>query len=422
MIKNLLKRLFRPFFRNYHLTQWAKTITSSRRERKGIVSDYKRLYKIKGLTTDEYRDFEFDKQSEEFRQSFLGLNEQRFYLDYLNPVKYCSLARNKFMTHKMLEDTGVRTSVLYCYYKPEGNVFSSDMIANNVQAVCRILKQKNVSQCVVKTTESSHGDNVYVVNQIDYEENDCTFILYNGEKVRLSKLLGLNPMIFESVIKQTSQFAAFNPSSVNTVRFMTALYPDGKARLVCNFIKIGRAGHCVDNAGKGGNVDGHIDNETGVLKDMIEFHGWRQTQAITHHPDSGALLEGVKIDNWKDIVAQVLHFQECFPYCKVAGWDIAITDQGPIVIEVNDFWDRTGQLFIRRGWRNEIRECYFAWREYWYNMRNGEDITNNTIKPSSNSKGNDLQILQTKEGKEYRKFRLPNALKHSHLIRIASHE
>ena len=57
MIKNLLKRLFRPFFRNYHLTQWAKTITSSRRERKCIVSDYKRLYKIKGLTTDEYRDF-----------------------------------------------------------------------------------------------------------------------------------------------------------------------------------------------------------------------------------------------------------------------------------------------------------------------------------------------------------------------------
>jgi hypothetical protein len=95
---------------------------------------------------------------------------------------------------------------------------------------------------------------------------------------------------------------------------------------------------------------------------VTEFNGWRKTKVITHHPDSGALLEGVKIDDWENIVAQVLHFQECFPYVKAAGWDIAITDDGPVVIEVNDFWDRTGQYFIHRGWRNEIRDCYLAWK------------------------------------------------------------
>ena len=68
------------------------------------------------------------------------------------------------------------------------------------------------------------------------------------------------------------------------------------------------------------------------------------------------------IENWDSIKKQVLQFQEAFPFCKAAGWDIAITDEGPVVIEVNDFWDRTGQYFIRRGWRNEIRDCYFAWK------------------------------------------------------------
>ena len=327
-----------------------------------VFFDYLSLYRKKGLTHEEYKDFEFEKQSDEFRQTFLGLNEQRYYLDYLNPIKYYSLARNKYLTHKILENTGVRKAELYCYYQPEGKVIASDEIANNTQDVYRILKKKHVAQCVVKTTESSHGDNVYVVNHIDYGNDDCIITLFNNEIVKFSDIIGETPLIFESVIRQTAQFASFNESSVNTIRFMTVLYPDNKARLAGIWMKFGRAGRCVDNAGSGGNVDACVDMTEGEIKYVTEFNGWRNVKAISHHPDTGTLLEGVKIEKWNDIVEQVLHFQECFPYCKAAGWDIAITDEGPIVIEVNDFWDRTGQFFIRRGWRNEIRDCYLAWK------------------------------------------------------------
>lgn len=59
-----------------------------------------------------------------------------------------------------------------------------------------------------------------------------------------------------------------------------------------------------------------------------------------------------------------MRFPAAFPFLKAVGWDIAVTEKGPVVIEINDFWDRTGQLFIKRGWRKEIRECYSAWSEY----------------------------------------------------------
>lgn len=328
-----------------------------------VFFDYLKLYNQKGLTQNEYRDFEFEKQPEKFRQTFLGLNEQRYYLDYLNPIKYYSLARNKYLTHKILENTGVRKAELYCYYQPEGKVIGSHEIANNTNDVYRILKEKQVVQCVIKTTESSHGDNVYVVNHIDYGNDDCIMTLFNNEIIKLSDIVGNSPLIFEGVIKQTAQFSAFNTSSVNTIRFMTVLYPDGKARMAGIWMKFGRAGRCVDNAGSGGNIDACVDMTNGEIKYVTEFNGWRNTKVVTHHPDSGALLEGVKIDDWDNIVAQVLHFQECFPYIKAAGWDIAITDEGPVVIEVNDFWDRTGQFFIHQGWRNEIRDCYLAWKK-----------------------------------------------------------
>ena len=346
---------------NVSVRSWAQSHWQDKSVQKKVLGDYLHLYKTKGLSMDEYYDFEFEKRSEEFRKSFLGLNEQRYYLDVLNPIKHYSFARNKFAAHKMFENTGIRTSELYCYYEPCGRVVDSSDIATNVLDVVRILKTKGVSQCVIKATEESHGDNVVVVKEVRYLENDCELLLFDGSVEKLSNVLSNNPRIFESVIKQTPQLASFNESSVNTIRFMTTLYPDGSARIIATFIKIGRAGKCVDNAGGGGNVDVCVDVETGEVKYAIQYDGWRNIKEVEKHPDSGNQLNGVIIENWEAIKAEVIKFQQAFPWCKAAGWDIAITDEGPVVVEVNDFWDRTGQYFIRRGWRNEIRGCFTAW-------------------------------------------------------------
>lgn len=341
---------------------WHKYPADVRRQR---MKDYLSLFEAKGLTTDEYYDFEFEKREDEFRNTFLGLNEQRYYLSYLNPLRYYSLARNKYLAHKMLEDTGVCMSKLFCYYQPEARYIASEEKASDISGVLQILKTKGVSQCVIKTTESSHGDNVWVINDIEYKDNDAVLTRFDGQTLLLSSILSNEALIFESVVRQTKQFAAFNESSVNTVRFMTLLYPDGSAKIIATFIKIGRAGRCVDNAGGGGNVDVCVDTETGEIKYAIQFDGWRNIKEIDVHPDSGNQLNGVIIDNWQAIKEEVKRFQLAFPYCKAVGWDIAITEEGPVVIEANDFWDRTGQYFIRRGWRNEIRDCYVAWKKCW---------------------------------------------------------
>lgn len=362
ILKIIAKKLFQPALEQRRLMRWTMSFATSKVERKRIVADYKSLYKQKGITTDEYYEFEFEKRDESFRKSFLGLNEQRFYLDYLNPVRYYSLARNKYMAHRMLENTGVRKSELYCYYMPEARYIKSSVNASDLAGVLHILKEKKVQSCVIKTTESSHGDNVWVMKAMTYQENDASLTRFDGKIIRLSEFLGKEPLIFESVVKQTKQFSDFNDSSVNTVRFMSTLWPDGSVKIVATFIKIGRIGKCVDNAGNGGNVDVCVDTETGRLENAFQYDGKRKLKEIEKHPDSGIQLSGVLIENWQTIKEEVKKFQQAFPYCKAAGWDIAITDDGPVVIEVNDFWDRTGQLFIQRGWRNEIRDCYMAWK------------------------------------------------------------
>lgn len=335
-------------------------------ERIKILFDYLYLRITRGLNMDEYYEFEFEKRSKEFRDSFLGWAEQGFYLRVLNPIKYYTLARNKYLAHRMLENVGVRKTPLYCYYQTEGKVFDCENIASDIKDVIRILKNKNVRQCVIKETETSHGEGVIVVKDIEYLGQDCKLYYFNGKDELLSNVLGRHPLLFEGLVQQTGQFSQMNESSVNTIRFMTTLYPDGEARIIATFIKIGRAGKCVDNAGDGGNVDVCVDTETGKIKYAIQYDGWRKIKDIECHPDSGNQLNGIVIENWEKIKAEVIKFQQAFPYCKAAGWDIAITDEGPVVIEVNDSWDRTGQYFIRRGWKNEIKDCYKAWRQVGY--------------------------------------------------------
>jgi len=325
-----------------------------------------RLIEVRGFTLPEIFENEIDLHGEEYQDSFLNLKEQRHFLKLLNPKKYFSLARNKYLTHILLDSLGIGDkSHLYLYYNPELLPSKNNRTANNHNTVMALLRSENVNSCVIKTTEDSHGDNVRVVKAIIDRDSDMQLILHDGNKVLLSEILGKEPLIFENIIRQTHQLSSFNPSSVNTIRFMTTLYPSNKAKIIACFIKIGRAGACVDNAGNGGNVDAGVDIETGRLYNTICFNGWRQSIKITDHPDTGVKVEGMIIDNWEKIKQKVCDFQEKLPFIKAAGWDIAITDDGPKIIEVNDMWDRTGQIFIGRGWKNEIRDCYNAWVKYY---------------------------------------------------------
>ena len=334
-------------------------------QRLHIFLDYLRLYRTKRLTTEEYYEFNFEKKDSDYRNSFLGSVEQGLYLLKLNPVRYYSLARNKYLAHLALEASGIPMPVLLGHYNP----LEKDC-NQKFYGLLNKLKADGQLPFVIKATESSHGEGVYVVTDIIDDNGATMFVLIDGMTIPVHAILSRKEeLIVESLIKQSQQMESFNKTSVNTIRFMTTLYPDGEARIIATILKIGRSGAYVDNAGKGGNVDTCIDVETGAIYNATQFLGFRNMCSIDSHPDSGAKLNGTIIKDWESIKQQIINFQQKYPFVKAAGWDVAITENGPVVIEVNDSWDRTFQLFLNKGWRNEIRDCYLAWKECGYDPK-----------------------------------------------------
>lgn len=329
-----------------------------------IFGGYLRANKRYRISKDEYRKYRFYDSDETFIESFLSFGTAWKFWEVLNPKKYACLARDKYISHCLLDSVNIPQSELYLYYNPQFASNTND-IAYNYEGVLNIIKQKNIKQCVIKVSQdSAHGQGVIVCYDITIEGEECKLTRYDGTFVELRSILGNDPLLFESLVIQNRQFASFNASSVNTIRMMTALYPDNSVKLYAAFIKIGRNGSDVDNAGSGGNVDVAIDIPTGKLYNAIEFNSWHNIVKITHHPDTNNPIEGELIQNWDKIVKDVCDYQARIPQLKVIGWDIAITDDGPIVIEMNNWWDTTGQLFLNRGWKPEVMDCYNAWVKY----------------------------------------------------------
>lgn len=326
-----------------------------------VISDFLKLRKRTLISKVEYTNYKLYNANTVFKNSFLSMSKAWQLWEILNPRVYACLARDKYISHCVLNNANIPTSELYLYYHPK-LACNTDCMAYNYDGVIDILKSKHVKQCVIKPSQdSAHGEGVIVSHTIEFNEDDCILKRYDGTYIDLKRILQDTPLLFESLVQQDNQLSKFNSSSVNTIRMMTALYPDNTVKLFAAFIKIGRDGSDVDNAGAGGNVDAAIDIKSGKLYNAIEFNSWQNIVKINNHPDSDAPIEGEYINNWNDIVCKICDYQARIPQLKTIGWDVAITEDGPIIIEINNWWDTTGQLFINRGWKNEVLDCYNSW-------------------------------------------------------------
>jgi hypothetical protein len=84
---------------------------------------------------------------------------------------------------------------------------------------------------------------------------------------------------------------------------------------------------------------------------------WRTTWT-SHHPRSGAAIEGFVVPDWaalRDVVPRAAAALATLP---CIGWDVTVTDAGPAIIEANRQWRfDVLQRPHRAGlWQGEFRQ------------------------------------------------------------------
>jgi hypothetical protein len=140
-------------------------------------------------------------------------------------------------------------------------------------------------------------------------------------------------LLIQPCIRNHRDLLALTPGGLCTVRVVTYRTPGERARVLLAAYKMPTGDSPADNFHTGGIV-APVDIDTGMLGPAIRRAG-RVLVPVDRHPDTGAVIEGHVLPWWPETMALATQALDAAHQRPTIGWDIAITDDGPVLIEGN---------------------------------------------------------------------------------------
>ena len=204
------------------------------------------------------------------------------------------------------------------------------------------------SKLVLKPMDGQGGAGVIVFHR----SGDGVYQSRNGQTLDsdfLGSVSRQRNWILQIGLNQIQALADIYPHSVNTLR-ITSENLQGTTRVMTAELRTGRNGKEVDNASQLG-----VETSVHVATGQLAQYGWSNSgERFDKHPDTGFAFHGFRIPGWDDIKSAVEVFAMKCPRFVYLGWDIALTDNGLVVIEVTPVFGIDGQNLFD-GLRNAFR-------------------------------------------------------------------
>lgn len=143
------------------------------------------------------------------------------------------------------------------------------------------------------------------------------------------------PHVLQERLVNHPALAPLSRGGLCTVRFMTMRLPEGGVGPLLGVLKMPSGDRVVDNLAQHGLAAG-IDPATGRLGDAIQKDARSAVRHFVEHPDTGARIEGRVLPFWPELQALAMRAHEAFPKLVFCGFDVALREDGPILLEGND--------------------------------------------------------------------------------------
>ena len=162
--------------------------------------------------------------------------------------------------------------------------------------------------------------------------------------------------LLQERIVQHEALAALHAPSVNTVRLVTVL-ANGTVTPLVAALRVGVGGVPVDNWSAGGLVVG-LDLDTGRLRGRGVFKPGcggetRYGGFVDRHPGSGIELDGYALPMVPEAVELARQFHLDMGGPRTIGWDLAMTPEGPWVVEGNSHWSGAMYMAIDPNFKDD---------------------------------------------------------------------
>ena len=200
-----------------------------------------------------------------------------------------------------------------------------------LEGIFKVLEDEK--KLALKASAGTHGDGFYSMAFSDGK------YLINGEEMTKDEIIDLiNSLksfyIVTQWINLHHELKEIYPNSVSSIRVMVINRHGYDPKIMQTYIRIGssKTGF-TDNVGYGG-ICAMIDTDTGVIynPETIVDHVFYPCPT---HPDTGTEIGGRQIPCWEEAKKLVLDISRSMPELEYLGYDVAITETGPQIIEIN---------------------------------------------------------------------------------------
>jgi glutathione synthase/RimK-type ligase-like ATP-grasp enzyme len=175
-----------------------------------------------------------------------------------------------------------------------------------------------------------------------WDWTDGQFAAPDGQRVGPDELLEqlkqraeIKPILVQPRIETHRDLAGVTSGALPTVRVTTCLDERGDPEIVGAVFRMAIGGNrTVDNLHAGG-IATKVALDNGELSSASNLGMDSKLGWLERHPDTGAPIAGRTLPFWTETKALAIRAHRSFRDRVLVGWDIAITDDGPLVVEGN---------------------------------------------------------------------------------------
>lgn len=251
----------------------------------------------------DYDLFSFENTPYKKRKTFINRSVNNEYVKKLNDRKYYKYFDDKDLFNEKFKD-----------------FIKRDFINLSKCSYYDFLEfTKKHKTFIVKPISATGGVGV---EKITIKNND-TEEIYN-------KLLDNKQYLVEECVSQIKYFSDLYSHSVNTLRIVT-IRINHETHVVARILRIGNKGNIVDNYHKDGMFT-TLDKYGRVEYPAVD----REGNVYTSHPETNTSIVNFKVSHFEDIIDFVKKASTVIEEVGYVGWDIAVTKDGPVLIEGNN--------------------------------------------------------------------------------------
>lgn len=255
----------------------------------------------------DYQEFEFYNLNEQQRATFLTRGKNNAIIIKYNNKEYMNLFDDKIAFNNKFNDYLNRDWL-------DLNTASAEEFQFFIE------KHPTI---IAKPSDGVGGIGVDKYRVKDPSDKEDVNKLYELLKKRKQNLI-------ETFITQHPELNRLYSKSVNTMRMFT-FCKDGKGYFLQAILKIGNGG-VVDNFSSGGMYT-FVEDDGAVKVPAID----KEDKLYNKHPITGTEIVGFKVPMFDEAVKLVEKAATVIPQVGYVGWDVAISEDGPVIIEGNSF-------------------------------------------------------------------------------------